>query len=411
MIALADGNNFYASCERVFQPKLEGVPVVVLSNNDGCVIARSEEAKALGVEMGAPEFKMRGLMKKHGMRVFSSNYTLYGDMSQRMHQVLASEVPSSEVYSIDEMFLNLDGVPEPENHCRKIKAKVKQWTGIPVSIGIGQTKCLAKAANRLAKSHRRDIGVLQITPEDREDWLAQLPVGKLWGIGRQHEARLLARKIKTALDFALMEPGEVQKTMGVVGARMIHELRGTPCMSLEEIAPARKQIVCAKSFGHPLCKLADIEVALASYTDRVGEKLREQGSVCGAMQVFLLTNAYRPDQPQYSPSITTTIHEATSYSPELISVALRLLRKIWKPGFLFRKVGVILHDLTESVQLDLFEPNKDLEARKRLQAAVDGLQGAVRWGSMGFDENWRLRAQYKSNRWTTNVDELPVAKA
>ena len=410
MIALADGNNFYASCERVFQPRLEGVPIVVLSNNDGCVIARSEEAKALGVEMGAPEFKMRELLRKHGMKVFSSNYTLYGDMSQRMHQVLASEAPSSEVYSIDEMFLDLTGVAEPEAHCRCIKAKVRQWTGLPVSIGIGETKGLAKAANRLAKMYCRDIGVLQITKDNRGEWLSRLPVGKVWGIGRAHEARLLARNIRTALDFALMEPNEVEASMGVVGARMILELRGQRCLTLDEISPAKKQIVCAKSFGSPLTNLGDIEEALASYTDTVGQKLRVQGSVCGAMQVFLLTNSFRQDQPQYCPSITTTIHQATNYSPELIRVALGLLRKIWRPGYDFRKVGVVLHDLTECVQLDLFNSGRDNQTRTRLQAAVDKLDGAVRWGSMGFDKGWELRAAHKSKRWSTNLDELPVAR-
>lgn len=195
MIALADGNNFYASCERVFQPQLEGVPIVVLSNNDGCVIALSEEAKSLGIKMGTPEFKMRPILHRHGIRVFSSNFTLYGDMSRRMHRVLANEAPSSEIYSIDEIFLSLDGVAEPEAHCLRIRAKVKQWTGIPVSIGIGGTKSLAKAANRLAKTHCRKKGVLQITAENRDFWLSQLPVGKLWGIGRAHEARLLTRNI------------------------------------------------------------------------------------------------------------------------------------------------------------------------------------------------------------------------
>ncbi len=411
MIALADGNNFFASCERVFQPRLEGVPVVVLSNNDGCIVARSEEAKALGIKMGSVAFKMRALMQRHGVKVFSSNYTLYGDMSQRMHQVLASEVPSCEVYSIDEMFLNLRGIPQPEAHCCRIRAKVKQWTGLPISIGIGHTKCLAKAANRLAKHHRRDVGVLHITPENREEWLDKLPVGKLWGIGPQHEARLLTKKIITARDFSLMKPSDIQKSMGVVGLRMLYELQGISCLSLQEIPPLQKQFVSAKSFGRPLTHLEDIEIPLASYTNRVSEKLREQGLVCAAVQVFLLTNRHRPDQPQYNPSMTTVIHEATNYAPALIAVALKLLRKIWKPGFQFKKVGVVLQDLSQHTQLDLFEPKKNWETRNRLQATVDSLHGAVRWGSMGYDESWKLRAEYKSHRWTTHVHELPIAKA
>jgi len=411
MIALADGNNFYASCERVFQPLLNGIPIVVLSNNDGCVVARSEEAKAAGVEMGVPEFKIRPLIKAHGIRVFSSNYTLYGDMSRRMHEVLSGEAPASEVYSIDEIFLDFDGIAQPEAHAARLRAKVRQWTGLPVSIGIGETKTLAKAANRLAKSHRRGSGVLRITRENREEWLRLLPVEKVWGIGRAHAARLMARKIKTALDLAWLHPEEVRDSMGLVGTRLIHELRGTPCLAIEEIAPKKKQLVCAKGFGSPLSALSEIEEALAAYTDTVAGKLRAQGSVCGAVQVFLLTNVFRPDQPQYSPSTAETIPEATNNSPELIAASRRLLRKIWRPGHQFRKVGVILHDITDSVQLDLFAPSRDRLARARLQSAVDQLDGAVRWGSMGFKDGWKLRAEHKSRRWTTELSEIPVARA
>lgn len=411
MIALVDGNNFYASCERVFQPQLEGAPLVVLSNNDGCIIALSEEAKALGIKMGAPEFKMRPIIRRYGVHVFSSNFTLYGDMSRRMHRVLSAEAPSSEIYSIDEMFLSLDGVPEPETHCLRVRKKVAQWTGIPVSIGIGKTKCLAKAANRLAKMHCRERGVLQITAENRDFWLARLPVGKLWGIGRAHEARLLARGIRSALDFALAAPNEIHALMGVVGTRMFHELNGTSCISLEEMPSPRKQILCAKGFEHPLSELADIEKILANHTDCVARKLRTQGSVCGALQVFLLTNPHRPDQPQYSPSLAMTLHEATNFSPELITAALQLLRRIWKPGFLFRKVGVVLFDITQSVQPDLFNPRKNRESKARLQVAVDRLQGAVHWGSTRFRASTPLRPHCKSKRWTTHIAELPVARA
>ncbi len=410
MFALADGNNFYASCERVFQPKLEGVPVVVLSNNDGCVVARSEEAKAIGIEMGAPEFKMRPLMRRHGVRVFSSNYTLYGDMSARMMATLSGMAPATEIYSIDECFLDYRGVKNPETLASQTREKVRRWTGLPVSIGIADTKVLAKAANRLAKMRRREIGVLQITASNREEWLRQLPVEKVWGIGRAHTARLAARNVVTALDFANHDKGEIRKTMGVVGERMAWELNGVSCVDLDEILPAKKQILCAKSFGTPLSDLADLEVALATYTDRVGEKLRAQGSVCGALQVFLLTNQFRPDQPQYTPQMTVTIPEATSYSPELIATAISLLRRMWKPGYQFRKVGVVLHDISDSVQLDLFAPSRNAEAKARLQAVVDSLDGRVRWGTMGFDESWKLRAEFRSNRWTTEISELPIAR-
>lgn len=411
MFALADGNNFYASCERVFQPKLERQPIVVLSNNDGCVVARSEEAKALGIAMGVPEFQIRDQIRKDGIRVFSSNYTLYGDMSNRMMTVLSSMAPAHEIYSIDECFLDFTGFSEPEKHASLTRDKTKQWTGIPVTIGIGETKVLAKAANRLAKIHRREFGVLQLTAENREQWLEQLPIDKVWGIGRAHSARLIARGIKTALDFAFHDKGEVRKSMGVVGERMVWELQGVSCLGLEEIQPNKKQIICAKSFGHPLCKLSEIEEALACYTDRVGEKLRAQGSVCGAMQVFLETNAHRKDHRQYCPQVTITIPEATSYSPELISTALGLLRKIWKPGFLYKKVGVGLLELTETVQTDLFARVTNPVAKSRIQEVVDKLEGRVRWGSMGFDEDWKLKAERRSNRWTTELTELPIVRA
>jgi len=411
MFALADGNNFYASCERVFQPKLEGLPIVVLSNNDGCVVARSEEAKALGIAMGVPEFQIRKQIHKNGIRVFSSNYTLYGDMSMRMMSALSSMAPAHEVYSIDECFLDFTGIVDPEEHAMKTRAITKQWTGIPVSIGIGETKVLAKAANRLAKIHRRNCGVLHLTQSNREQWLEQLPIDKVWGVGRAHSARLLARGIKTALDFALHDKGEVRKTMGVVGERMVWELQGVSCLGLQEIQPNKKQIVCAKSFGHPLSSLPEIEEALACYANAVGEKLRAQGSACGAIQVFLETNPHRQDQRQYCPQATVTIPEATSYSPELIRVALGLLHQIWKPGFLYKKVGVVLLELTESVQQDLFAHVVNPVAKSRIQKVVDSLDGRVRWGSMGLDQNWKLKAERRSNRWTTEFSELPIVRA
>ncbi len=411
MFALADGNNFYVSCERVFQPKLEGLPVVILSNNDGCVIARSEEAKELGIEMGSPEFKMRELIQKHGVRTFSSNYTLYGDMSQRMMSVLCGMAPSQEIYSIDECFLDFAGIPNPESYAALTRNKVRQWTGIPVSIGIGDTKVLAKAANRLAKMYCKGVSVLHITLQNREDWLKRLPIEKVWGIGRAHTARLRGRGIHTALDFANHNKGEIRKTMGVTGERLVWELGGTSCLGLEEIPPAKKQILCAKSFGSPQTQLPVIEEALACYANTVGEKLRAQNSVCGAMQVFLQTNPHRQDLPQYCPQATVTIPEATCYGPELIRTAMGLLRTIWRPGFLYKKVGIVLLELTDTVQQDLFAHTEKPAVKVRLQAAVDKLDGSVRWASMGLSESWKLRAGSRSNRWTTELTEIPVASA
>lgn len=411
MIALADGNNFYASCERVFQPRLQNTPIVVLSNNDGCVVARSEEAKALGIGMGVPAFEVREIIENNDVQVFSSNYTLYGDMSRRMHGILMQEAPAAEVYSIDEVFLDFRGIADPMAHARKMREKVKRWTGLPVSIGIGETKVLSKAANKLAKRYRRDEGVLQITSENRKEWLARLPVGDVWGIGPAHAGRLVTRGIRTAWDMAQLEPTEVRKSMGLVGERLILELQGTPCLKIEEVAPKKKQILCAKGFGSPLSGLEEIEEALAVYVDTVAEKLRRQKSVCGAMQVFLLTNRHRPDQPQHNPSITETLPEATNYSPELIAQARRMLRRIWRPGHLYRKVGVMLLDLGNHGQRELFAPARNHEAQTRLQTTVDALDGTVRWGHMGLKNTWTLRSARRSRRWTTEIHELPVAKA
>lgn len=409
LFGLADGNNFYASCERVFQPKLRGVPIVVLSNNDGCVIARSEEAKALGIEMGAPEFKMRPLMRKHGVRVFSSNYTLYGDMSRRMMETLASSVPSVEVYSIDECFLDLTGMRDVEEQARQIRSKVLRWTGLPICVGMAATKTLAKAANKLAK--KTQSGVLHITRDNAEELLTTLPVEKVWGIGRQHTKRLHAQGITNARQLRDADRGWVRNEMGVVGERLVLELGGASCLALDEISPKKKNICCAKSFGHPLTEFNEIAEALACYTNRCGEKLRAENQVATAMSVFLQTNSFRPDQPQYFPQRTETLPEATDYSPALLTSARKILEAIYRPGFLYRKVGVMLLELRESRQLELFESLREPERKARLQATVDQLDGAVRWGSMGTCEAWGLRSEHKSQRYTTCWREVPVAKA
>lgn len=408
LFAHADGNNFYCSCERVFDPKLEGVPVAVLSNNDGCVIARSEEVKALGVEMGAPEFKIRGLIREHGVRIFSSNYTLYGDMSRRMMETFASEAPAMEVYSIDECFLDFTGMLKPEAHARAMRAKVKRWTGLPVSVGIGVSKVLAKAANKLAKSNG---GVLQLTRENADGWLERLPVAKVWGIGRAHAARLGERGIVTARGLKYADRGWVRQQMGVVGERLVLELQGLSCMELEEVSPAKKNVCCAKSFGHPLTEFEDVMEALACYVARASEKVREQGSVASSMQVFLMTNPHRPDEPQHCPAWTATLTEPTAYTPVLIAAAREMLRRIYLPGYRYRKVGILLLELRDATQLPLFGRIENTEAKARLQAAVDQLGGKVRWGAMGLGEPWGLRAGSKSSRFTTAWCELPVAHA
>ena len=272
--ALVDCNNFYVSCERVFQPKLEGKPVLVLSNNDGCVIARSNEVKALGVKMGAPFFQMRDLIREHGIKVFSSNYALYGDMSRRVHNTLAGMAPASEEYSIDEAFLDLSGLTKLEAHARHIRERVKMWTGIPVSVGIGPTKVLAKIANHVAKKRPEHGGVFDIGNVDTDSVLATVPVGEIWGVGRQYAKFLTENGVHTALDLKQASDSWVRAHMTVVGLRTLHELRGVSCIPLEEVEPERKGIACTRSFGKPVTSLPELREAVATYASRVGEKLR-----------------------------------------------------------------------------------------------------------------------------------------
>ena len=408
MIALADGNNFYCSCERVFNPRLEGKPVLVLSNNDGCVISRSEEVKALGVEMGVSAFKMRSFFREHRIHVFSSNYALYGDMSRRMMETFATCAQAMEVYSIDECFLDFDGVKNPVADAWEMRAKVHRWTGLPTNIGIGPTKSLAKAANRLAGSRG---GVLMIDRTNADELLESMPVEKVWGIGRRHSLRLREHGIGTARALRDADTGWVRQKMGVVGERLVLELRGIPCLHLDEITSERKNISCAKSFGHPLTGFDEIMEPLANYVATCAEKLRAQKSVATGMQVFLMTNPHALSETQYHPQRTMCLPEATAHTPALIATARELLGKIHRDGFRYKKVGISLLDLRETVQMEMFANVKNGAVKSRLQQVADSLGDSVRWGSMGFGETWGMRSESRSASFTTNWHGLPVARA
>lgn len=413
LFGLADCNNFYASCERVFDPSLRGKPIVVLSNNDGCVVARSNEAKALGVGMAVPEFQVRHLIEKHGMAVFSSNYTLYGDMSARVMSILRERVPAMEVYSIDEAFLDFTGIANPEELAAELRETVRRWTGIPISIGIGRTKLLAKAANKLAKKTPR--GVRTLEPGDPA--LLEFPVEDLWGVGKAHSAYLRGLGIHTASAFAEMEPTALRRKMGVVGERMIHELRGTSCLALTEVDPPRKQIICAKSFRSPLSHLPAIETATVEHVCRVAEKLREQDCVAGGLQVFLQTNGHREQDPQYYPQATVTLDEPTACTMRLAARARQLLGEIYREGFRFVKSGVVLLDITpaSAIQPSLIGGDPEAELRRKLAAVVDRLnrthgRDTVRPASMGFEGAWKLRAGRRSPAYTTRWSDLAEVK-
>ncbi|MCH7517978.1 MAG: Y-family DNA polymerase [Candidatus Dadabacteria bacterium] len=411
--ALVDCNNFYVSCERAFNPSLNGKPVVVLSNNDGCAVARSEEAKRY-IGMGAPIFKLMDLVKKHNIHLYSSNYTLYADMSQRVKEVLADFSPNIEPYSIDESFLLLSGDKklDLDEYGIEMRNKVLQWTGIPTSVGIGPTKTLAKIANKLAKKNKMCQGVLDITNHPRiKDFLASVEVDDVWGVGREYAKLLKRNGIKTALDLRDTNETWIRKKMTVQGLRTVLELRGISCIELEESVPDKKQIVNSRSFGKDLDKYQDVSEAIASYASRAAEKLRKQDSISGHISVWIQTNGFK-DEPQYSNSISCRLPEPTSYTPLLIKYALHLLKKIYKRGYKYKKAGVMLMDLVpaENTQFNLFT-KIDHSRNAKLMEAFDKINSS--WGSQtirsaasGVARPWAMKRSRISPEYTTCWDEI-----
>ncbi|MFN7612168.1 MAG: Y-family DNA polymerase [Alphaproteobacteria bacterium] len=415
MFALVDCNNFYASCERVFQPKLLGKPVAVLSNNDGCVIARSNEVKALGIEIGAPYFKIKHLIQQHGIAIFSSNYTLYGDMSARVMDTLREFTSEVEVYSIDEAFCDLSGFTHYnlDAYCHMLRCKVKQWTGIPVSIGVAKTKTLAKLANRIAK---KADGVLVLdNPDFIHAVLARVDVGDVWGIGGQSTKLLNRHGVKTAFDFANLPDHWIRKNMSVVGLRTAHELRGIPCIPIEDAPKPKQSIIVSRSFGQPVTTLTGMLEAIISYTTRAGEELRDQGLVAKHIQVFLTTNRFNHDAP-YANAITLEFPIATSYTPELIEYATNGIKRIYRQGFRYKKCGVMMMGLTSrhTPQFDMFE-TQNRDKQHSLMAALDTIN--ARWGSntlfyagAGIKKPWAMKRDLKSPHYTTEWDDLLSVK-
>ncbi|MCJ8166666.1 Y-family DNA polymerase [Pontibacter sp. E15-1] len=418
--ALVDCNSFYVSCERVFRPELEGVPVVVLSNNDGCVIARSNEAKALGIKMGTPFFQMKELRKRERVEVFSSNYELYGDMSRRVVSTLAQFTPSLEVYSIDECFLDLSHLPpeEVEGYGQRIRQTVLQWTGIPVSVGAAPTKTLAKVANKLAKKIAGAQGVLALEAEaDIEKALRRTEIGDVWGIGRQHAKRLQQLEVHTAWDLRQMPEGWVKKHMAVTGLRTLLELRGKACQDLELETPDKKNICTSRSFGRPLTVLKDIEEALSTHTVRCATKLRKQSSCASSLTVFLMTNRFSATEQAYYNSRSMPLPRPSHNELELLRHALHLLRQMFRPGKRYVKVGIILNDLVPAseVQLDLFD-KPGTEKESQLMHTLDTLRQRFGHHTLTYavqgkkDAVWMLREEYTSACYTTDVKKLLAVK-
>ncbi|MFL5766090.1 MAG: Y-family DNA polymerase [Bacteroidia bacterium] len=416
MYALCDCNNFYASCERVFKPSLNGRPVVVLSNNDGCVIARSQEAKDVGVAMGVPSFEIKELVKEHGIVVFSSNYALYGDLSNRVMSVLGSFAPNYEVYSVDEIFLNFKGMKYTDltEYCKLIRKTVRQSTKIPISIGIAPTKTLAKTANKIAKKKFKNIGVLELSdPKDIEKHMKEFPVGDLWGIGGRYAHMLKKNNINTAWELMQMNDGWIKKNLTVQGLKLVYELRGIPCIPIEEVAPDKQGICVSRSFGQMIGDLATLEESVATFANRAAQKLRKQGSNCGAISVFVHTNQFRSDLKQYYNSKYVNISIPTNDSGELIKWALEGLRRIYKPGFLFKKAGVLIFEITPetAVQTHLFKALPENDKKKALNATVDKLnkvmgRNVVKYGAMGDGKKWKLKQEMLSPCYTTRLNEI-----
>ncbi|MCJ0976009.1 translesion error-prone DNA polymerase V subunit UmuC [Pseudomonas sp. PS1] len=418
MFALIDCNSFYASCERVYRPWLGDVPVVVLSNNDGCVIARTREAKRLGIPMGAPYFQWRDQMREWGVVCFSSNYELYGQMSARVMTTLEEMFPRLEVYSIDEAFADLTGLQSDLVEMgREARARVLLWTGIPVGVGIGPTKTLAKLANWAAKSWRKSEGVIDLRDPSRRDRLLQMTdVNEVWGVGRRLTARLQPLGIKTAWDLAQYDPASLRRQFSVVLEKTARELRGISCLQLEEAVPPRQMICSSKMFGARVRELPPIREAVAAYVSKAAEKMRAQGSLAGALQVAIRTGMHNPDQPRYANAINCPLPYPTDDTRVLAAAAIRGLDAIYRPGYAYSKAEVLLMDLRQRGEFtgDLFaaapRPGAD-----RLMAVIDRInaregRGTVRLGRIPAAPEWAMRREMMSQRYTTRWDELMVVR-
>jgi len=412
IFALVDCNNFYASCERVFDPKLEGRPVVVLSNNDGCIIARSNEAKALGIGMGVAAFEVEDIIRKHKVEVFSSNYTLYADMSGRVMQTLSAFTPEIEVYSIDEAFLNLAGFAcRLTEYGQRIRQTVKKWTGIAVSVGIARTKTLAKVANGIAKGRTEAGGVFDLTDSTRlNEVLNHVPVEKVWGIGIKSAIKLKRAGIKTAQKLRDTDAGWIRRKFGVVGVRTVYELRGICCYGLEQNPPMRKSAVVSRVFGTPIDSIEELKEATASYASRAGEKLRRDGLAAGVMTVYVTTSRFIENQ--YFNSHTIEFDAATNDTMELIRGVRQCIDRLYRKGFQFKKSGVILNGLVpeRQIQRGLFD-SVDREKARRLMQTIDAvnarLNSPLHWAAEGLSRPWKTKFNRRSRRYTTRWDELP----
>lgn len=418
VFALVDCNNFYASCERVFRPDLNGKPIVVLSNNDGCVVARSAEAKAIGIKMGVPIHTIQDAILYHNIQVFSSNYALYGDMSARVSSILTELAPNIEIYSIDESFLDLTGIEsciDLTEFGLQIRQQVLKQTGITVCVGIAPTKTLAKLANYGAKKYPATKGVADLSSQARQKkLLAITPVDEVWGVGRKLSSKLKALGIHTALDLAQQNPKNMRKQFSVVLERTIRELNGESCLELEDAPQPKQQIICSRSFGKKITQFDEMSEAIAGYTARAAEKLRQENQCCQHLTVFMHTSRFNPNEPNYSNSVSSRLLAPTDDSRALLQSSQLLLKEIWRDGYRYAKAGVILNDFSPKTgqQSDMFVCQE--YPRPELMHLIDKLNQTgkrqIFFAREGNGRAWSMKRQHLSPAYTTSWLDLMKVK-
>ncbi|MDG1096438.1 MAG: translesion error-prone DNA polymerase V subunit UmuC [Methylophilaceae bacterium] len=417
-IALIDVNNFYVSCERVFNPKLNNKPVVVLSNNDGCAVARSNEVKALGVGMGAPWFKFKDLAKQHGIVAYSSNYALYADMSNRVMTILRQYSPDQEVYSIDESFLDLTSFNSRDllQYGQAMRQQILQWTGLPVCVGIASTKTLAKLANHCAKKRPAFDGVCnfnQMPIEPINQMLSEINVGEVWGVGKKLALKLQVLGINSALDLKRANPERLRALFSVVMEKTIRELNGTVCIEMEEIAPPKKQIVSSRSFGYPVTDYNSLAESITLYVSRAAEKLRKQNSFAGSIYIYIRTSPFKENQPFYSNGLSIPLPTASDDTRLLVNASLWGLKQIFKPNYNYAKAGIMLSELVdaEGIQTDLFSQVQISLKSSKLMGVLDGInkkmgKESIKLAREGFKRPWKMKQGNKSPCYTTKWNDL-----
>ena len=415
--AIVDCNNFYASCERLFRPELKNIPLIVLSNNDGCVVARSQEVKDLGIKMGVPLFKVQNEIKRYGIQVFSSNYRLYGDISARVMQTLEQFSPQMEIYSIDEAFLDLSGISDLNDYGQRIRVTVLQHVGVPVCVGIAPTKTLAKLANYAAKKFKATRGVVDLRdPQRQQRLLAITPVAEIWGVGRKYTESLQRRGINTALDLAQMDRHQLSRLYSVVLERTVCELNGERCIGLDESPSPRQQIVCSRSFGEKLTQYADLRETVCEFAARASEKLRNQNQLALMANVFIRTSPFDKAGPSYDNAATGKLLSPSSDTSTILELVTRLFDTIWRDGYRYAKAGIMLGEFCspEHLQLNLFDRPADRAQQDTLMRAIDSInqsgKGKIWFGGQRAKKDWFMKQANLSPAYTTRWESIPEVK-